>query len=442
MKNTTKLYGVVYGYENISFVLNEFQCVFFNAEATPKTPTTIPHNQGFILGRTTGGKYVYINSDQDLKIWNELILNTWGYFISSSPDIKTYKAICFKGGILNKLFFQSSMSVEYTNEGETKVKYQKDDLSYSLSNKKIKGNISIHSNPHEHMSVEDGDSISTGGAHLEITFDEEKGIQDFSEIFGYILNMCQFMAFRCNVRFEEITLKDKCEHFPGLMDSVAEYYIYYDYPQDTEKRFHRCLTFNILGVCVTNLLDSIVDNKPQKPRFNIGFIPESDKSANYITSTKIREVCSALESEMELSKIRVQQEEAFNELVTKLKKTVIEDRDGVHSLTDPKAYDYILGTLKHLSGALSDRIEKCFLEFQPLMGEWISRKQIDELVKYRNTITHGNFMRLDNQLAETTFVLIKLVYCCILKRIGLTDNVIKKLPPVRLDFSANSPCLF
>ena len=61
------------------------------------------------------------------------------------------------------------------------------------------------------------------------------------------------------------------------------------------------------------------------------------------------------------------------------------------------------------------------------MGEWISRKQIDEFVKYRNTITHGSFMPLDNSLAETAFVLIELVYCCILKRIGMADNVIKEL---------------
>ena len=211
------------------------------------------------------------------------------------------------------------------------------------------------------------------------------------------------------------------------MDSIAECHIYYDYPQDTEKSFHSCLSFNTLGTCVTNLLDSIVDNKPNKPRFNIGFIPEDDKTAAYITSIKIREVCSALESEMELSKIQVQQEKAFEELVEKLKDIVKEDRDGVHSLNDPKSYDYILGTLRHLSGALADRIENCFFEYQPLMGEYISRKQIDELVKYRNTITHGSFMPLDNKLAETTFVLMKLVYCCILKRIGLADKAIKEL---------------
>ena len=427
MENATKLYGTVEGYENISFVLDGFQCIFFNAYPNPKAFTTLPQNQGFILGRTTGQKYVYIYSDEDLNVWNELTLNTWGYFVSSSPDITSYKAICFEGGILNKLFFQSSIIVDYTDTGETKVKYQDDSLTYPLSNKKIKGSISIHSNPQEHCSVEGGDSITTGGAHLEITFEEKKEFQAFPEIFGYILNMCQFMTFRHNIRFDKITLKDKCNQFPEFMDSIAECYIRYEYSQDTEKRPHSCLSFNTLGACVTNLLDSIVDNKPNKPRFNIGFIPEDDKTAAFITSIKIREVCSALESEMELSKIEVQQEKAFDELVKKLKDTVKEDRDGVHSLTDPKSYDYILGTLRHMSGALADRIEKCFFEYQPLMGEYISRKQIDELVKYRNTITHGSFMPLDSKLAETAFILMELVYCCILKRIGLTDKVIKDI---------------
>lgn len=76
MENTTKLYGTVEGYENISFVLDGFQCIFFNVDPKPKTFTTFPQNQGFILGRTTEQKYVYIYSNEDLKVWNELTLNT------------------------------------------------------------------------------------------------------------------------------------------------------------------------------------------------------------------------------------------------------------------------------------------------------------------------------------------------------------------------------
>lgn len=143
------------------------------------------------------------------------------------------------------------------------------------------------------------------------------------------------MTFRCNIRFEAIAFKDHVENFPQMIDSVAECYVCYEHAYDTDKRMHSCLTFNTLGESVTNLLDSIVNNKPKRPHFNIGFIPEDDETVNYITSMKIREICSALESEMELSKIQVQQEETFDQLVSKLKSIVIEDRDGAGLKTSP-----------------------------------------------------------------------------------------------------------
>lgn len=132
MQNTARLYGVVEGYEKISFVLDKFQCVFFNADPVPRSSVIVPQHQGFILGRTSQNKYVYIFSNQDLKIWNELTLNTWGYFVSSSPNINTYKIICFEGGILNKLFSPSSVSFEYTGGLEIKGKYQDDRQTYPL----------------------------------------------------------------------------------------------------------------------------------------------------------------------------------------------------------------------------------------------------------------------------------------------------------------------
>lgn len=421
MKKTEKLYGIVEGYENISFVLDGFQCIFFNTNLETKDSTIIPNNQGFILGHTIEKKYIYIYSGQDLRITNELILNTWIYFISRDPTLETYRAICFKGGILRKLFFQSSIIFEHTDTNETKVKYQNDSLTYPLQNEKIKGQISIYSTPNESMSIEGGNSISLKSTNLEIVFEEAKEIQSFSEILGYIQNMCQFMTFRHNVSFEEVILKDNNRH------TIAECYIHYDHDYDTDKKLLSCITFNALGKCVTNLLDTIIDNKPEKPQFNIGFIPENDKKAAYISSMTIREVCSALESEMELTKIQIKQEKAFDELVKKLKNIVKEDRDKVHSLSNPKSYDYIFGTLRHMSDALAEKIEKCHKKYQSLIDEDLSKEQIDKLVKYRNTITHGNFMPLNSELAETTFILIKLVYCSILKRIGVEDNIVKDL---------------
>ncbi len=427
MENRSKLYGVVQGQEKISFVLDGFECVFFHTDPAPNTFTLLPHRQGFIVGRTAAQRYVYIYAHQDLKIWHELTLHTWGYIVSSSPDIQAYQILCFKGGILNKLFYQSSVKFEYTDADETKVQYRDDTLSYPFTGKKWKGRISVYSSPLERMSAEKGESIQTGGTCLEISFDGEKELQTFPEVFGYLLNLCQFMAFRRNVSFAEVAFLRPDDRFPEMTVSLADCHIHYEHTLNTEKPIHSCLTFNTLGQSVCGLLVSIMENTPKKPRFNIGFLPEDDKTVTYITGMKIREICSALESEMELANIQVQQEEAFDALVNRLKAVVTESRDGDHPLPDPKVYDYLFGTLRHLSGALSDRMEKCFLDCQPLLGEALSRRQIDELVKYRNTITHGSFMPLDPNLAETAYVLIKLVYCCVLKRIGMTDSTIREL---------------
>ena len=98
MQNQTRLYGIVEGYENISFVIEDFQCIFFHSDPQPKSPIILPQQQGFILGRTPERKYVYIYANQELRIWHELTLNTWTYFVSSFPDISTYKILCFENG--------------------------------------------------------------------------------------------------------------------------------------------------------------------------------------------------------------------------------------------------------------------------------------------------------------------------------------------------------
>lgn len=235
------------------------------------------------------------------------------------------------------------------------------------------------------------------------------------------------MAFRKNIRFEKVVLKEKSQVYPEINESIADCYVRYDDEQELEKHIVSCITFNDIGESIDKLLNSIVSNRPEKPQFNIGFIPENDKDVNIITSMKIREVCSALESEMELAKIKAEQEMEFENLVEKLKKIVEEHRDGENPLKNMKSYDYILGNLRNLVGALGDRIEKCFMQHQQEIGETLSREQIDMIVNYRNTITHGSYMQLNEDLADITFILMKLVYCCILERIGIEPDKVKDI---------------
>ena len=432
MKETKKLYGVIEEHPAVSFVMDDFQCVFINTAVDKKEPECLSLHHGYIVGRTTEGRYIYIYSHCDIHVHRKATLNTWLYIVSSRPALEQFEGVSFRSGILNKLFYKSALEFDYDDSSYKKVKYKDDKEIYSLTNDKIKGMLSISSMVCESMSVEKGDSLATTGTELSLAFDEPKDIQIFPQIYGYVMNLCQFMAFRKNIGFETIVLEEKNDMYPGMYNEKAQCYVRSEYASFTAKSIVSCLTFNILGRCVDGLLSSIVDNKPKKPQFNLGYIPENDKDVNIVTGIKIRELCSALESEMELAKITVDQEAEFEKLLQQLRDIVKAHRDGENPITDPKAYDYILGSLGHLTGALADRIEKCFIMYQPLMGEWVSRRQIDELVRYRNTITHGSFMQLNGELAETTYVLMKLVYCCVLKRIGMQDEQIKDVMQRRL----------
>lgn len=425
MSNASKIYGVLIGHKNISFVIDDFRCVFINSNMDVRMAENIIAVQGFILGRTTERKYIYIHAGRNLEIRSQLTLNTWLYLISYREDVSSFEAISFQGGILNKLFFKSALEFDFS--GSEKIKCRDDTESYYLTNEKIKGILSIGSVITESMSVEKGDSIFIKGVRLELNFDENKGISSFSELFGYIFSLCQFMAFRKNIKFEEIAIQRKSQQYPKVNETIADCFVRYEDIQETEKDIHNCITFNSIGKSIDRLLSSIINNKPKKPQFNLGFIPENDKDVECITSIKIREVCSALESEMELAKIKVEQEKEFEDLVKTLKTIVEKHRDGDKPFTDVKVYDYILGNLRHLSGALADRIEKCFFEHQSELREVINRNQIDRIVNYRNAITHGSYMQLNAELADITVVLMKLVYCCVLKRIGLDKNRISDM---------------
>ncbi len=229
-----KLYGIIEEHKNISFVIDDFQCVFINSEFYKKTPEIIKTVQGFILGKTTKNKYVYIYAGEDLQIWNDLTLNTWLYFVSNRSNMVSFEAISFQGGVLNKLFLKSALDFDYSDA--TKLIYNDDRKKYSLTNEKVKGEILIRSIISENMSIEKGNSITTVGTELKLTFVEKKDMMLFSELFGYILSLCQFLAFRKNVRFEKIVLEEKSQWHSEVNETLADCFVRYDDEQETEKR--------------------------------------------------------------------------------------------------------------------------------------------------------------------------------------------------------------
>lgn len=69
-------------------------------------------------------------------------------------------------------------------------------------------------------------------------------------------------------------------------------------------------------------------------------------------------------------------------------------------------------------------------KMQPLLKLYsidIDQEKIEMFVKARNNITHNGFTGMDEDVANTAFVLMGLVYCCALTRIKVSTELIKDI---------------
>jgi hypothetical protein len=124
---------------------------------------------------------------------------------------------------------------------------------------------------------------------------------------------------------------------------------------------------------------------------------------------------------------------ALDCLINEVKEVIKKHRNSETHLEN-KTYDMIFSSISHWSMAASEKIyalyEKHFDELNlisPHSMRKLDMKDVQEFIKYRNNITHGSTGALNIQIAETAYILCGLVYCCILTRIGMPKENIKKL---------------
>lgn len=137
--------------------------------------------------------------------------------------------------------------------------------------------------------------------------------------------------------------------------------------------------------------------------------------------------------ELDLDGVRLESNYNMMKLIEKVKKDVKEHRDGKDPLS-AKEYDYIFGNISHWDQPLAERAYNAWKEHedkvQPLLNSYsigIDQEKIEMFVKERNNITHNGFNGIDEDVANTAFVLMGLVYCCALTRIKMSTELIRDI---------------
>ena len=420
--------------KSLNFYMENYKFTFMDSENLSDiifsdTICISPNSFGFIEGKLHKGNDIAISAGNiKVPVQGAGGLRTSMYIVYTTRVPKenqyTFYSIRFVGGTLKKLFLCNALKMSHMEDSTLSVEVKDDMKSYTFEMADCKCEMTITSDVNRSFGV-DGTLISNSDVIMELKFSEEQTMDDFFSYISKIKDLLSIMSFRSNVGFDEIYLIHDRE---GNMESQIFIKKETEY---TEKDIYRNISFMDLDDKVSNLLSIIFNSETEKPSYEIGFIPDSDKSAYTITNTKVRLICSALECEGALADNSKDTESAeIDNLKEEIKKIIRSYKEK--GQISQKTHDNICGSMRYWSKSTSDMILSLYLihkEEVDVLDKFkiISEDNINKFVKYRNQITHGTYKILDTKIATIAYVLSGLVYCCLLNRIGMSKDEIHRL---------------
>ena len=275
-------------------------------------------------------------------------------------------------------------------------------------------------------SVERGFSIKEDGQFLNVSFQNKRTLKDVPSIIQNISRIISVLIFRQDLHFDKIFLTrktDRADHEPVAV-------VHLESKNETQKSLTKTLSIHNLDQNCEKFFSLIWNN-------SIGttsYIPEKDADAKMIKAIDIKEICSALEYEIDHTEgILYEEDLSLKSLLEKIKNVVKEHRNSDNPLPQ-KTYDLIYGSISHWSQSLSNQIIALWQKHKNAIDAISSRisfelteGKIESFVKYRNKTSHGNTLVLSQDIANTAFLLECLIYCNILSRSGMEEGSIVEI---------------
>ena len=358
-----------------------------------------------------------------------------------SEQCQTFNTIEFTGGTLNKLYHPNVIAIEWNKEKKQVILNGDDSQQFDVNTADINLKVKIHSSLKFHTGTY-GHSISNEDIVVSFSFDNQQPFSSIFRHYDYLMNCLSFMTNRSNVGVEKIIVYSD--------DEEKHQSCFYAYMRNdlelTTKQMINCITFNDIGSSFATMLKMLYESTNESPNFSLSCIPENDKKKGQVTSFLIRSVCSALEFEAGKDK-RISNSPEIKEIrsVARTVKNYLKRHRSLHAsnpLLSEKTYNSIFSSVAHWDLSAYDRLTQLYHLYEKPMGNICSLyslpedeidTHISEFVKYRNLITHDAERTISIDIAKTTIVLRGLVYCCVLNRIGISNDDILKLSSIKIN---------
>lgn len=388
--------------------------------------------ENFIVGQTMDKKTIYIFRKDSFPIREGLLhYSTDTYIFGSSIEEKKIAGLRFTGGILAKLFMPNKIEIDL-DENIYKVECHDDSVNYQLSANGKVINIHIESLLSEKQGIS-GRSLENLETSLVVTADNGLSLSEIIPLYNAVLKMCQFLTFRKNIEFERIQLlEEKSTGGRTFFTEFAQLHTMRTFKNPTGKTWLQCVSFEDLESAIIPLFKSIYEEKEKKPSFSLDFLPEDEDDVYWISPDRIKKICTSLECEAALHKIKAENNPVFKKLIDDVK-LMVKQHEAGNTALPPKTYDVIRGSIDHWDFSASDKIKELFRKYEEILIQpecfrysfSTFEDAIDAFIKYRNTTTHGNHMNITGGHAVTAVNLMNLIYISRLDRIGMPLPLIK-----------------
>lgn len=397
--------------------------------------TEITPGESFLEGTDLHGKHIYLYMSQAFQMHIGVAhFNTDIVVYGNDVAGEKLSGLRFTGGVLGLLFMPDRLDIDMTAENGFQIKTKSDLISQEAEIGGKRYTISICSSLLEHHSVS-GSALSNDRVVLEVTTADGIGMDEIVPLYNGVCRMCQFLTFRKNVRFDEVELLTEEQYDDGTYySSLARLYARDGFKTITEKKYFQCIPIESVKTSLGELFKAVFEERENKPHFSLDFLPEDDNDARWISSEKIRSICTALECEAMLQKLTAPENPDFQALIRDVKKIVDTHKKGENPLPD-KTYDMINGSISHWDFAAADKVKALFDKYMEIViqgkhfDQSIAKFEsgIDRIIRYRNRVTHGNYMSVTTEDATIAVNLMNLIYISRLDRLGVDRSVIKEL---------------
>lgn len=288
------------------------------------------------------------------------------------------------------------------------------------------------------------DTIDLGKLYsvLRLEFDERQSVSMIEPCWQAVCTLLAFCVGQYNITDTNVGLWDKKQPIGiASFESQIACTINTDKVEGVEIKYPAFYRFQIdyLGEKLGNLFE-LLNCKNTRPVLD--FLPRTNIDSG-VDKNKIRELCTALEVEFDYLNEETDNS-AVTMLIDNLKRQVKTFRKERPNILDDNTYDYIYGTLKHISLPAKEKLWRVYRRYAAIIESEIKQstivaincnepqtlKDIGWLVTLRNNITHSTKFT-GSEIPNAIYARLKIAaYCSVFERSGYSleeiSDIIKR----------------